>query len=100
MIKAKELLGIALFVYAKEKMKERIARISYDTIKLGFMGQIGNKGAVVIKMMVDDSLFCFSNAHFEHGPSSLSSRLLNFQDLHSQAFNTIHIGKKKEEKIE
>jgi hypothetical protein len=78
LIKSKELVGIGLFIYAKEQMKDRITRITYDTIKLGFMGQIGNKGAVVIKMYIDDSLFCFSNAHFEHGAKALNSRVLNF----------------------
>ena len=51
-------------------------------------------------MLIDDSLFCFSNVHFEHGAKSLNSRLMNFKDLHQYAFNVIHIGKKKEEKIE
>lgn len=64
------------------------------------MGQIANKGAVVIKLYIDDTLLCFTNAHFEHGQKSLQSRLLNLQDVHNQAFNVVGVGKKKEEKIE
>lgn len=58
------------------------------------------KGGVIVKMFIDDSVFCFTNVHFEHGEKCLNTRLVNFTDLHNQAFNVMHIGKKKEEKIE
>ena len=77
LIKAKELLGIGLIIFAKDSLKDRISKVSYDTVKLGFMGSIANKGAVIIKMHVDDSIFCFSSVHFEHGVKSLNTRLLN-----------------------
>lgn len=56
--------------------------MSYDTIKLGFLGQVANKGAVIIKMFIDDTLLCFINAHLEHGQKSLQSRLINLKDIH------------------
>ncbi|CAD8204811.1 unnamed protein product [Paramecium octaurelia] len=99
-IKSKELLGIGLFIYAKERFQDRITKVSYDTIKLGFLGQIANKGAVVIKMLIDDTLICFINCHLEHGQKSLSTRLQSLKDIHQNIFNQIGIGKKKEEKIE
>lgn len=67
MIKSKELLGMGLFIYTKDRFKDRITKVSYDTIKLGFLGQVANKGAVIIKMFIDDTLLCFVNCHLEHG---------------------------------
>ncbi|KAM3130355.1 hypothetical protein pb186bvf_017558 [Paramecium bursaria] len=99
-IKSKELLGIGSFIYAKERFRDRITKVSYDTVKLGFLGQVANKGCVVIKMNIDDTLVCFANCHFEHGQKSLSTRLVNLQDVHALAFNTDGIGKRKEEKID
>ena len=100
LIKVKDLMGIAMFVLARDPSKDRVTRVNYDTVKLGFMGSFANKGGVVVKMLVDDTLLCFSNVHFEHGAKSLNTRLVNLSDIHQRAFNVVHIGKKKEEKIE
>ena len=32
-----------MFVFARDSMKDRITRVNYDSVKLGFMGSIGNK---------------------------------------------------------
>ena len=93
-------MGIATFILAKDAIKDRITRVNYDTVKLGFMGSFANKGSVVIKLYVDDTLLCFTNLHLEHGAKSLNTRLVNLSDIHQKAFNVVHIGKKKEEKIE
>lgn len=29
---------MGLFIYAKDRFKDRITKVSYDTIKLGFLG--------------------------------------------------------------
>jgi hypothetical protein len=93
-------MGIAIFIFARDHIKDRVTRVSYDTVKLGFMGSFANKGGVVVKLFIDDTLFCFSNVHFEHGAKSLNTRITNLSDIHQRAFNVVHIGKKKEEKIE
>jgi hypothetical protein len=80
-------MGIASFIFARDAIKERITKVNYVTVKLGFMGSFANKGGIVVKMFIDDTIFCFSNVHFEHGAKSLNTRLMNFSDIHSKAFN-------------
>ena len=36
-------MGLGIFVFAKDRLKERITKVSCDTVKLGFMGKIANK---------------------------------------------------------
>lgn len=70
-------MGLGIFVFAKDRLKERITKVSCDTVKLGFMGKIANKvfisielvfqGGIAIKLYIDDTLLCFINAHLEHG---------------------------------
>ncbi|CAK76155.1 unnamed protein product (macronuclear) [Paramecium tetraurelia] len=100
-IKSKELQGIGLFIYAKERFQDRITKVSYDKIKLSMWGNpFTNKGAVAIKMFIDDTLVCFINCNLEYGEKSLDTRLQNLNDIHQTLFNQTGIGKKKEEKIE
>lgn len=37
-------------VFAKEKYRDAIKNIDYDTVKCGFQNKLGNKGAAVIKL--------------------------------------------------
>ncbi len=43
LIKNKDLMGLGMFLFAKDRLKERITKVSCDTVKLGFMGKIANK---------------------------------------------------------
>lgn len=45
-------------------MKERITRVAYDTQKLNLLG---SKGAVIIKLYIDDTSICFINCILEYG---------------------------------
>ena len=67
-------------IYAKNKMKDKITRVNYDTIKFGV---ITNKSGIAIKLFVNDSSFCFLNAHLESG---LKMKLVNIDDLHLKSF--------------
>ena len=58
-------MGLCLFVFAKEDLTERITKVEADAIKLGYPGTLGNKGATVIRLYVDDTSLCFLNCYFE-----------------------------------
>lgn len=76
-IKNLDLVGLGIFIFAKDAIKHRITRVSGDVVKMGFISSMANKGAVVVKMYLDDTLLCFSNVYLESGQKSLNSRLLN-----------------------
>ena len=48
------IVGLLLFVYAKESMRTRISKVEFDKLNLGFM-QFANKGAVSVKLNIDDT---------------------------------------------
>jgi hypothetical protein len=95
LIRVKDLVGIVLFVFAKDSIKDRISRIEYDTVKTGLAGTLGNKGAVVIKLCVDDSTFVFANCHLEDDVQYNSYRLSNVTEIHQRAFQQEGVGKRK-----
>jgi hypothetical protein len=78
LIKSKEYSDCVSLFYAKTKLKDRITRVSHDTIKLGL---IGNRAAVILKFFFDDSSFCFTNVSLEPGSKS-SARIQNINDIH------------------
>lgn len=92
-VKEKSLQGILIMIFAKEKMRDRINKVETDSIKTGLGGNLGNKGATLIKLFVDDSSFCFINTHIEAGSKSNNTRLMNLIDIHNRAFQSGNIGR-------
>lgn len=97
LMKAKEYFGCVTLIFAKERLKARISKVSYDTIKFGLMG---NRGAVLIKLFIDDSSFCFINCQLDAGIQYSKYRLADINDIHTRAFQSQEVGKTKEEKLE
>lgn len=48
-------------------MQDRISNIESDTVKCGFAGQLGNKGAAVLRLSVDDTSIAILNCHLPAG---------------------------------
>lgn len=97
---SKNLVGILLMVFANERVKTRITKVEYDSVKCGVMNKLGNKGAVMIRLRLDDTSLCFVNCHLEAGHKKMAERINNINDIHWKAFQSEGVGKKKEEKIE
>jgi phosphatidylinositol-bisphosphatase len=49
------MVGIYLCLYAKRSLIKRISQIETDTVKTGLGGTLGNKGAALLKMQIDDT---------------------------------------------
>lgn len=64
-------------------MKDRISDIESDTIKCGFAGQLGNKGAVVVRLSVDDTSISILNCHLPAGQSNINDRLKTLENCFS-----------------
>jgi phosphatidylinositol-bisphosphatase len=98
-VKEQCLQGILLLIFAKENMRERITKVETDSVKTGLGGNLGNKGATVIKLFIDDSSFVFMNVHIEPGNSANNTRLLNLIDIHQRAFKGANVGKSTDVKM-
>ena len=45
--------------------------MDHDILKLGVGGSLGNKGALIVRINLDDSSFAFVNCHLEAGESNM-----------------------------
>ena len=94
-VKERNLVGIQLFLFVKESIRDRVQKLDTDLVKTGMAGALGNKGGVVIKFFIDDSSFAITNVHLEAGSGSNSSRLMNIISIHDRAFQEGGVGKKR-----
>ena len=65
-----DLVGLHICMFAKKSLQKNLLDMACCKVKLGFSGNMGNKGATLIRFMYDDSSFCFVNCHLESGLST------------------------------
>ncbi|AEO63316.1 uncharacterized protein THITE_2108391 [Thermothielavioides terrestris NRRL 8126] len=68
------LVGLFTCIFVKADLRERISKLSSAEVKRGMGGLHGNKGAIVVRFMVDDTSLCFVNCHLAAGQSAASQR--------------------------
>ncbi|KAH6641491.1 Endonuclease/exonuclease/phosphatase [Chaetomium tenue] len=68
------LVGLFTCIFVKADLRERISNLSSAEVKRGMGGLHGNKGAIVIRFMVDDTSLCFINCHLAAGQTSANAR--------------------------
>ncbi|KAF6819141.1 inositol polyphosphate [Colletotrichum sojae] len=68
------LVGLFTCIFVKSTLRDRIRNLSASEVKRGMGGLHGNKGAIVVRFMVDDSSLCFINCHLAAGQSQANSR--------------------------
>ncbi|KAI1176131.1 Endonuclease/exonuclease/phosphatase [Nemania sp. FL0916] len=68
------LVGLFTCIFVKSTLRERIGNISSADVKRGMGGLHGNKGAIVVRFMLDDTSLCFINCHLAAGQTQANSR--------------------------
>lgn len=68
------LVGLFTCIFVKSSIRDRIRNLTSADVKRGMGGLHGNKGAIVVRFMVDDSSMCFINCHLAAGQSQANSR--------------------------
>lgn len=68
------LVGLFTCIFVKSTLRDRIRNLSSADVKRGMGGLHGNKGAIVVRFMVDDTSLCFINCHLAAGQSHANSR--------------------------
>ncbi|KAF5506005.1 putative inositol polyphosphate 5-phosphatase [Colletotrichum siamense] len=68
------LVGLFTCIFVKSTLRDRVRNLSASEVKRGMGGLHGNKGAIVVRFMVDDSSLCFINCHLAAGQSQANSR--------------------------
>ncbi|AEO56829.1 hypothetical protein MYCTH_2302198 [Thermothelomyces thermophilus ATCC 42464] len=68
------LVGLFTCIFVKADLRERISNLSSAEVKRGMGGLHGNKGAIVVRFMVDHTSLCFVNCHLAAGQGSANAR--------------------------
>uniref|UniRef100_A0A224XSE6 Putative inositol-145-triphosphate 5-phosphatase synaptojanin inp51/inp52/inp53 family n=1 Tax=Panstrongylus lignarius TaxID=156445 RepID=A0A224XSE6_9HEMI len=78
-VNSESLLGILLNVYVKIKYKESIKDKKDTTVKTGFKGIAGNKGAVILRFQLNGKQYCIVNSHLPAHDDKLEERIDDYK---------------------
>lgn len=73
-VHVESLVGLFSCVFVKKTDRFRVRDVMITSIKRGLGGRYGNKGAIVCRLVVDDSSICFVNCHLAAGQQSIRRR--------------------------
>ncbi|KAJ1849216.1 hypothetical protein LPJ73_003781, partial [Coemansia sp. RSA 2703] len=68
-VETQSLVGLFVCVLARDDVVRRVRSVGVAHVKTGMGGLHGNKGAVAVRLVLDDSALCFVNAHLAAGES-------------------------------
>jgi len=75
LLKIVDLVGIALYVFVKEKLFTKIQYLECHVVKTGMMGAAGNKGSVFVRFSYYDTQFAISCGHLSAGGKHNKARI-------------------------
>ncbi|RDW95133.1 hypothetical protein BP5796_00896 [Coleophoma crateriformis] len=68
------MVGLFTCIFVKAPLRERIHSISGAEVKRGMGGLHGNKGALILRFILDDTSMCFVNCHLAAGQTQTKDR--------------------------
>ncbi len=68
------LVGLFTCIFVKSALRDRIQHVHASEVKRGMAGYHGNKGALIVRMVLDDSSLCFINCHLAAGQTQTIHR--------------------------
>lgn len=76
-----QLVGVCLYLFVREIHAPFIRDVALDSVKTGFGGATGNKGASTIRFLFYNTSMCFVCAHFAAGQSQVSERNADYSEI-------------------
>ncbi|SMQ53402.1 unnamed protein product [Zymoseptoria tritici ST99CH_3D1] len=74
LVHSASMVGLFTCVFVKSAERSRIRHIHTAEIKRGMGGLHGNKGAIIMRLVLDDSSLCFVNCHLAAGQTQTLHR--------------------------
>ncbi|CAJ2508121.1 Uu.00g093070.m01.CDS01 [Anthostomella pinea] len=68
------LVGLFTCIFVKSTLRDRVRNLNTADIKRGMGGLHGNKGAIIVRFMIDDTSLCFINCHLAAGQAHANHR--------------------------
>ncbi|GMH76240.1 hypothetical protein TrLO_g4041 [Triparma laevis f. longispina] len=75
------LVGMLLCVYVKNTHIAKVSNVHSETVGVGVMGVMGNKGGVSVRMSFYDSSICFVCSHFAAHRENVAGRNADFASI-------------------
>jgi phosphatidylinositol-bisphosphatase len=80
----KFLVGLLVCVFVKAPHKPRVKYVHSDSVGVGVMGMMGNKGGVTIRLQFYDSTLCFICAHLAAHRENVAGRNADFANVYTK----------------
>jgi phosphatidylinositol-bisphosphatase len=80
----RSMVGLLICVFVKAPHRNRVKAISSDSVGVGVMGMMGNKGGVSIRVQFYDSTLCFVNSHLAAHRENVAGRNADFVNVMSK----------------
>lgn len=80
-VKELNLVGIALFVFVKEKHAGNINSLETSIVKTGMSGMVGNKGSCFVRFNYLDTTIAVGCAHLSAGQKHHKERITELIDM-------------------
>lgn len=74
LIHSASLVGLFTCVFVRSPLSQKVRCLDASEVKTGMGGLHGNKGALIVRFLLDDSSLCFVNCHLAAGQTSTSNR--------------------------
>ena len=80
----RSMVGLLLCVFIKAPHRTRVKYVSSDSVGVGVMGMMGNKGGVSIRLQFYDSTICFVCSHLAAHRENVAGRNADYQNVLSK----------------
>ena len=77
----RSMVGLLICVFVKAPHRGRVKAISADSVGVGVMGMMGNKGGVSIRLQFYDSTLCFVCSHLAAHRENVVGRNADFANV-------------------
>lgn len=98
LVHSNNMVGLFTCIFVKSNSLSAFRSVKSNAIKTGLGGLHGNKGGLAVRLMVDDSSFCFVNCHLAAGQTHSLQRNKDIETILETQFldtsdNAKYIGK-------
>lgn len=70
----RNLVGLFTCIFVKRSVRSRIRHLAPTSVKTGLKGRYGNKGGIVVRMVIDDTSVALVNCHLAAGQKNVVAR--------------------------
>ena len=96
-LSVKFLVGLLVCVFVKAPHKPRVKNVQTDSVGVGVMGMMGNKGGVSVRLQFYDSTLCFICAHLAAHRENVAGRNADFANVYTKM--SFEIGKEAVDEV-